>query len=372
MEPTFIRKVTGSPGPVTAKQLISLLDQDAFVETFVPRSGILRYLEGKRSEKAESPLDMGHRVLLVKGDAYKLIDRLPAQSVNCVVTSPPYWGMRIYDYSHSLKWADGEDAVYGHEQTPEGYIRHTIEILVKLKRVLRDDASIWRNVMDTFNTRTQIRSNAAEALRAMQGKDHSSWADYECRRYSAGHAFLKDGEQCSIPARISERASRIGLCLKTVITWAKTGSMPEPQNSRVSRNLEYVLHLTRQRPPYFQKEAYRTVPPRLGGRNSYEADKLTDVWILSTSSGKDGHGAQFNLALPGRCIALTTQKDDLVLDPFAGGGTSGIAALELGCRFVGFDVSPKYLALAKMQVVVDAGTASGKQRALTFQQELIR
>jgi hypothetical protein len=84
--------------------------------------------------------------------------------------------------------------------------------------------------MDSFNTQTQIRSNAAEAVRAMQGNEERSWRDYENRRYSAGHAFLKDGEQCGSPSRIAERASRIGLYVKTLITWAKTGTTPEPQN----------------------------------------------------------------------------------------------------------------------------------------------
>src|SRR5690606_39712914 len=130
-----------------------------------------------------------------------------------------------------------------------------------------------------FHTRTQIRGSAVEALRAMQGKDKRRWSEHDCRRYSAGHAYLKDGEQCLIPSRIAERASRMGFFVKTVITWAKTGTLPEPQNSRVSRNLEYILHLTKVRTPKFNKKAYRQLPATLGGRNNgWETDKLSDVW----------------------------------------------------------------------------------------------
>ncbi len=271
----------------------------------------------------------------------------------------PYWGMRIYDATTSTHWADGEVCPYGHEQTPEAFIRHTVEVLLALSRVVTMDGSIWWNVMDAFNTRTQIRATAVEALRAMQGLDRRKWGDHAARRYSAGHAYLKDGEQCMIPGQIAERASRIGLYVKSLITWAKSSSLPEPQNSRVSRNLEYVIHLSRRRTPTFSRTPYHEIPPDFGGRNTgCESEKLSDVWILHTSSGGDGHGAQFPVSLPGRCIALTTSPGDLVLDPFVGSGNAGVAAIYHGCRFLGFDTSATYLATAKAKIL-DNATRSG-------------
>ena len=215
--------------------------------------------------------------------------------------------------------------------------------------------------MDSYNTRTQIRSSASEALRAMQGKDSKSWADHAARRYSAGHSYLKDGELSLIPVQIAQRASRIGFYVKSLITWAKPSSMPEPQNSRVSRGSEFVIHMTKTRTPKFDREAYRRVRTALGGRNvGYESDKLSDVWVLPTSSGKNGHGAQFPTALPGRCIALSTAPGDLVLDPFVGSGNSGVAARALGRRFIGIDVSPQYIAVAEEAIssVPESGFAA--------------
>ena len=271
--------------------------------------------------------------------------------MHCVVTSTPYWGLRMYEDSTLVEWADGEVCAYGHEQTPEGFIRHTVQILWQLRPLLASDASVWWNLMDSYNTRTQIRGNAVEALRAMQGKEDRGWHDYDARRYSAGHSYLKDGEQCMIPARVAERASRIGYYVKSVITWAKQSALPEPQNSRVSRGLEYVIHLALTRTPKFDKSAYRRVQPALGGRSvGYESDKLSDVWVLPTSTGGDGHGAQFPVALPGRCIALSTKPGDLVLDPFVGNGNAGVAARALGCKFIGIDVSAKYLACAEEKI----------------------
>lgn len=352
MSPTFIRKAIGhNAKTVGAHELLALLDLDAFSETFIPRSMVPRFLAREVTGTSDT-LELGNETL-VEGCSLELIGRLPPASIRCVVTSTPYWAMRMYEDMREVEWSDGERCPFGMEQTPEGFVRHSVEILARIIPALTDDGSVWWNLMDTYNTRTQIRGNAAEALRAMQGKDNRSWNDHDCRRYSAGHSYLKDGEQCMIPFLIAERASRLGYYVKSVISWTKTSSLPEPQNSRVSRNVEYVLHLTKQRAPMFDKEAYRRLPARLGGRNgSHESDKLSDFWHLPTSSGRDGHGAQFPLALPGRCIAISTKPGDLVLDPFLGAGTTAVAARLLGRRAVGFDVSGEYLATARKRLAV--------------------
>lgn len=350
MSPTFIRKAIGHKAKtINAHELLALLDLDAFSETFVPRSMVPRFL-AREGAGTDETLELKDETL-VEGCSLELIGRLPPASISCVVTSTPYWAMRLYEDMREVEWSDGERCPFGMEQTPEGFVRHSVEILARIMPALTDDGSVWWNLMDTYNTRTQIRGNASEALRAMQGKDSRSWSDHDCRRYSAGHSYLKDGEQCMIPFLIAERASRLGYYIKSVISWTKTSSLPEPQNSRVSRNVEYVLHLTKQRAPMFEKEAYRRVPARLGGRNgSLESDKLSDFWHLPTSSGRDGHGAQFPLALPGRCIAISTKPGDLVLDPFLGAGTTAVAARMLGRRAVGFDVSSEYLATARKRL----------------------
>lgn len=352
MQATFIRRVVGHDRALSAADVILLLDQDAYAETFVPRSRVLDYLTRESNEAGTDKYENPDRYDLVHEDCLSFVRRLADTSINCIVTSTPYWAMRVYKESRTIAWADGDLAPYGHEQTPEGFVRHTIEILHALSRVLTHDGSIWWNVMDTFNTRTQIRGSAAEALRAMQGGDHYRvWSEHEYRRYSAGHSYLKDGEQVGIPSMIAQRASRLGLYVKSTITWAKTATLPEPQKSRVSRQLEYVIHITKQRTPKFDKEAYSRLSTSLGGRNELlETGKLSDVWVIPTSSGGDGHGAQFPLALPGRCIALSTAPGDVVFDPFVGSGTSVVAALALGRRAIGTDTAAEYLATAEGKV----------------------
>lgn len=365
MSPTFIRKAVGQKKRLLPSDVLALLDQDAFSETFVPRSGVFNFLEALQSgQPVETQADPNPTAYeLRRGQSLDLASRVPRRSVQSVVTSPPYWATRIYDDSRSVQWADGEFCPYGHEQTPEGYARHTAELLWSLSRLLRDDGSIWWIIMDTYNTRAPIRRSSAEAMRAMRGRDGRKWADHPARRYSAGHAYLKDGDQCLIPGMIAQRAARIGLYVKSLITWAKVSTLPDPQDSRVSRNLEYVLHLSKQRAPKFRPDAYLATPRSLGGRDSrHESARLSDVWVLNTASGEGAHGAQFPIALPGRCVSLTTDPGDLVLDPFVGSGTTGAAAIQHGCAFLGWDTSAKYLAEAETKLRGAAETGVPRRR----------
>jgi len=380
MSRAFMARALDRPGTrpktFTLSDVLTLLDVDGFQETFIPRSRIPRYLLGDSSTPpSEIPgLRRSTReiedISLVAGNARDLLPLLDAGSVQCVVTSSPYWGMRVYDNERNVRWADGESCPYGFEQTPEEFIRHTIELLVLMKPAIAANGSVWWNIMDTYNTRTPIRGNARERLDAMSEVSGSrkGWTEHGACRHSAGHMYLDDTELSSIPPRIAERASRVGYKLKSFITWRKHSSTPEPAKSRVSRQAEYLLHLSIGRTPFFDKGAWQTLSPELGGPNMlYEsAEKITDVWCLPTSSGKNGHGAEFPLALAGRCIALTSRAGDLVLDPFVGSGTAAIAAVELGRRFVGYDISKKYIDVAERRVFIAV-----RERQLTLEESVV-
>jgi DNA modification methylase len=364
MSRAFLARALGRPGSrpsrFTLSQVMKFLDIDGFQETFIPRSRIPSFLmDGSSTPTREMPglrrsvWQVGSTQLIVT-DARDELPKLEPGSVQCVATSSPYWGMRVYDNVRNVRWADGESCPYGFEQTPEGFIRHTIELLWLMKPALAVDGSIWWNVMDTYNTRTPIRGNARERLDAMGEMSGSrmGWTQHSACRHSAGHMYLDDTELSSIPARIAERASRIGYKFKSFITWRKHTSMPEAAKNRVSRQAEYVLHLSVSRTPLFDRSGWQTLDPKLGGPNSLHesAERITDVWCLPTSTGKNGHGAEFPLALAGRCIALSSHHGDLVLDPFVGSGTTALAAEELGRRCVGYDISEQYVNVAKQRL----------------------
>jgi DNA modification methylase len=378
MSRAFIARALDRPGTrsktFTLAEVLVLLDVDGFQETFIPRSKIPKYLlEDSAAPPSEIPaLQRSSRTIgdveLVVGNARDLLPRLEPGSVQCVTTSSPYWGMRVYDNERNVRWADGESCPYGFEQTPEGFIRHTIELLVLMKPAITKTGSVWWNMMDTYNTRTPIRGNARERLDAMSDAPGSrkGWTEHGACRHSAGHMYLDDAELSSIPPRIAERASRVGYKLKSFITWRKRSSTPEPAKSRVSRQAEYLLHLSVERTPFFDKAGWQRLEARLGGPNMLfeSAEKITDVWCLPTSTGKNGHGAEFPLALAGRCIALTSEKGDLVLDPFIGSGTTAVAATELGRRCLGYDISETYIGVAEQRI-----TVAERERQLTLDED---
>jgi DNA modification methylase len=372
------------PKTLTLADVLLLLDLDGFQETFVPRSRIPDYLlaatRKAQEEKQDPAPEAGSKpaakaepepeeIQIQVGNTRDLLASLDPGSVQCAVTSSPYWGMRRYDDDDDVVWGDGEECPYGFEQTPEGFIRHTVELMFLLKPAIAATGSVWWNLMDTYNTRTPIRVNARERLDAMGGAAETrlGWTEHEACRHSAGHMYLDDAEQASIPSRVAERASRIGYKLKSFVTWKKHASTPEPVRSRVTRQAEYILHLSVERTPLFEREAWQQLPQQLGGPHpEYESsEKITDVWCLPTSTGKNGHGAEFPLALPGRCIALTSEEGDLVLDPFMGSGTTALAAVALGRRCVGFDISEAYVKLARERVEIATAAKEEAEPAAT-------
>ena len=368
MSPAFIARALDRPGTrprrLTLEQILDLLDVDGYQETFVRRSQIPQYLLSLPDGGTRTPRQLldGRTLaaaVVQQGNARDLVRQLAPASVQCVVTSSPYWGMRVYENTRPVKWADGDHCAYGFEQTPEGFIRHTIELLYLLKPTLTEDGSVWWNIMDTYNTRTPIRGNARERLDAMGGVPDSrrGWTEHEACRHSAGHMFLADAEQCSIPARVAERASQIGYRLKSFIIWRKHGYTPEPVRSRVTRQAEYILHLAvGSTPPLFRKSEWQMLTPDIGGPNEplESRERITDVWSLPVAQGKNGHGAEFPLALPGRCISLASREGDVVLDPFLGSGTTALAAVRLNRRCIGFEISEEYVRLAQARLAQEA------------------
>src|SRR5207247_10819319 len=119
--------------------------------TFLPRSRVPEYLLSLREPETMASLIIPEEVEIIRGNALELLPRLVPQSVQCVVTSSPYWGMRLYENDRDVSWADGERCPYGFEQTPEGFIRHTVELLYLLKSAIVDERSVRRNLMDMYN-----------------------------------------------------------------------------------------------------------------------------------------------------------------------------------------------------------------------------
>ncbi len=297
---------------------------------------------------------------LIVGDALKVIRSLPSDFAQAVVTSPPFWGQRQYEDETAVTWRGGECVAFGREETPAEYAVHSAEVLAELARVIKPRGTIWWNVGDAYWTRTILHDSSAERIKHYGG-ERSVWADTPNKRASAGHAFLKDKDLTLTPFLVALEAQRAGLWLRSVIVWSKQrpsatveanghngderevrAHMPEPVADRPVTGHEYILLFAR-------STAYDYHSTALGGVNGDATGlNVRTVWTFRPEDGKDArHGARFPEELPRRCIALATSEGEVVLDPFAGHGTTLKVAAEMGRKYLGIEVSPTYAAEAE-------------------------
>ncbi|MGW0626478.1 DNA-methyltransferase [Streptomyces sp. NPDC002758] len=250
------------------------------------------------------------QVTLLLGDALEQLATLPAGSVDCIVTSPPYYSLRDYD-------VDGQ---YGLEATPGEYVETMRALFAEARRVLADTGTLWLNLGDTYYS----------------GKGASTGLD---RRQKARRGFARPVDRSGlgyprksllmIPARVAIALQEDGWTLRSEIVWDRIDPLPEVAADRPARRTER-LYLFAKQPRY----SYDRTAPGAG----------IDVWHIrpDRSTASNGHVAPFPVELPMRCIQAGRQPSGTVLDPFSGSGTTGAAALLLGRKYIGIDLSATY------------------------------
>lgn len=279
---------------------------------------------------------------LQQGSCLTWMRNMPKNFVQAIVTSPPYWGVRRYKNDQRQRWYDGSQEEFGLEASVDDYIRHTTEILLLAKRVLREDGVIWWNLADTYQTRAVIRESSTERLHAFEGKRRDTWKSYPVKRYSSGHPYLKDKDLTLVPFHVALAAQRIGLYVRSVIVWSKENTLPESVKDRATNSHEYILMLTKSR-RYF----YNPAAAKENNTASLSDRNFRSVWTFPTSAGTHPHSAAFPEELPRRCILASTRPQDIVFDPFVGSGTTTKVAQELQRQYFGCDLSQDYIASAQ-------------------------
>jgi DNA modification methylase len=273
------------------------------------------------------------------GDAFDLLDHLPRDSVDLIITSPPYWGHREYGLEHNWKTfndiptlkrefgvkSPGYDTyrvrggVLGLEPYPEWYISHLTEILKKAGRCLKLTGSLWVNVGDTYFARwSSIRENGRQGL-SDKGR---------LRRKTPMGGIRQEKQLLLIPARFAIAMQETGWILRNDVIWHKPNATPRPEGDRLKSSHEHFFHFVRKpkegRPTYFYELRY--VEPR-----------QNDVVSVNAAPGEDGHTATFprNLIVPR--LLSSSPVNGVVLDPFCGTGRALEVAKEFGRRVIGFD-----------------------------------
>lgn len=296
-------------------------------------------------------------VCLWLGDALEVLEGLPSGSVDCVVTSPPYYGLRDY----------GVDGQIGLEETPDGYVSRLAGVFREVGRVLRDDGTLWLNLADSYASAPSPDRGERSQMRGRKHARAQTAAASLPRRFDRPRKRL-----LGIPWRVAFSLQDDGWILRSEIIWHASNKMPESVRDRPTRAHETVFLLSRNASYHYDAAAVRQplaessvrrlsqdvpsqrgsdrVPGKVNGPmkavGSPAGRNIRDVWGINTTPFTGAHFATFPEALPSTCIMAGCRPGGVVLDPFSGSGTTGLAALKAGCRYVGIDINPAYLDLS--------------------------
>lgn len=269
----------------------------------------------KTEKVVRSPALSLSQSVIFQGDALTVLRRLPSESVQCAVTSPPYWGLRDYNNPDQI----------GLEETLPQFINRLRTVFSELRRVLRGDGVFWLNIGDGY-------TSGNRGWRAPDKKNPARAMDVRPTTPDG----LKSKDLLGIPWRLAFALQDDGWYLRADVVWNKPNAMPESVKDRPTRAHEYMFMLTKDERYYYDRSAILEE----NGRN------CRSVWNINTQGFAGAHFATFPPRLIEPCIKASSRPGDFVLDPFFGSGTVGLVAENLKRRYVGVELNPDYVALA--------------------------
>lgn len=253
----------------------------------------------------------------VKEQLQKLVDA--KLKVDCIVTSPPYYGQRDY----------GVEGQLGHEEHPSKFIEELVQVFALCREVLSDTGSLWINIGDTYwsgkgaHKSKEIKQGARRfGIRPQDKPGDGKWA--------------RPKQLLLIPHRLAIALQDDGWLVRNDNVWKKPNPVPDQVRDRCSMSHEYVFHLTNSRWYYFNR-----LPV---GREMSSGSVLPplDTWEVPPSNGNGFHKASFSEELVRIPILASTPPNGIVLDPFNGSGTTTVFARSRGFRSIGIDISKEY------------------------------
>lgn len=267
---------------------------------------------------SRSPLNM-EESSIIEGDSLQVLRALPDKSIRCVITSPPYWGLRDY----------GIDGQIGLEVTLEQFIQNLVRIFVEVRRVLTDDGTLWINIGDGYTSgnrgyRAMDKKNPARAMAVRPETPEG----------------LKSKDLLGIPWRLAFALQDNGWYLRSDVIWNKPNAMPESVKDRPTRSHEYIFMFTKSEKYYYDHESVKEV-----GTNGEHRNRRS-VWNVNTRAFTGAHFATFPVELIEPCLLASSEPGDFILDPFFGSGTVGIACLNHDRKYIGIELNPEYVAIA--------------------------
>ncbi len=311
---------------------------------------------------------------IITGDARKALAAVELNSVQCCVTSPPYYGLRSYGHAEQI----------GLEQTPAEYVAELMTVFREVWRVVRPDGVFWLNLGDSYvraagrgddcAVEGPLREDYPLADRIGSYDGRTGRAERPGRRI--GVEGTKPKNLLGIPWQVAFALQEDGWYLRQCVIWEKPNAMPESVSDRPSCSHEYVFMLTQRERYYYNRDAIaepyspatvrRGVSIRQVGANGQAVTRgdgeplsaaqldrgrnARSVWRIPAESFRGEHYAVMPEELASRCILASSRPGDLVLDPFSGAATTGVAAVRRGRRYLGVELNPDYVRLGERRL----------------------
>jgi len=369
------------------------------------------------------------RGVIYCGDAVSVLRELPEASAHCCVTSPPYWGLRDYGTAaweggsaecdhrpdgerRQLPHGDGRlkdcyanervlipgaganykdecgkcgarriDKQLGLERNPEEYVSRMVEVFQEVRRVLRNDGTLWLNIGDSYATGAgkvgecpgggeqgeRWKGNRGAHTSRNSGGMHGRWMGPRVQPNRMRLPGLKPKDLVGIPWMLAFALRADGWYLRSEIIWAKPNSMPESVTDRPTKAHEQIFLLAKSERYYYDAEAIAEPTHGAHGRNAFRAVTETrnkrTVWTVTTEPFPEAHFATFPQALIRPCILAGCPEGGTVLDPFSGAGTTALVAKENGRRFLGIELNPEYCRMTAKRLSQEVQPYAGLRNA---------
>lgn len=316
-------------------------------------------------------------VQIINGDCRDVLKTLPDQSVHCCVTSPPYFGLRDY----------GVDGQIGQEATPDVFVSVMVGIFSEVRRVLRDDGTLWLNLGDSYATGTKAPRNPTTII----GPEvPASWAGRSQPERCGTPDGYKTKDLLGIPWRVAFALQADGWYLRQDIIWHKPNPMPESVTDRCTKAHEYIFMLTKSARYHYDADAIKEDAVstdekkwtdggsdkqhghsrRHAGFNGRYAEKIASegvperrnkrsVWSVATQPFSEAHFATFPPSLIEPCILAGCPTGGTVLDPFGGAGTTGLVSDRLQRSAILIELNPEYATMSERRIFNDAPLFAG-------------
>lgn len=358
---------------------------------------------------------------IIQGDVIEVLKTLPDECVDCVVTSPPYWGLRDYG---TVMWEGGNpecdhvekeqlkqgnsgglsncplesgeqpsthsstiqykeicpkcgakriDKQIGLEKTPEEYVAKMVEIFREVRRVLKNNGTMWLILGDSYAGGGRAGNDGIQKWGGIE-------KSYECK-YGPPQTIptgLKSKDLVGIPWRVAFALQSNGWWLRQDIIWEKPNSMPESVTDRCTKSHEYIFLLTKNKNYYFDNESIKEkgvylgsprladsfkrivkTPPEQTAQHRENRENISysgtrnkrSVWTISTKPFSEAHFATFPPELPEICIKAGCPEGGICLDPFMGSGTVAVVAKRLKRNYLGIELNPEFIEIAKRSII---------------------